>query len=161
MLSLRDLQYCYLCKVLFVLFIPLQTFFWSLDYINLVYKLCIKFWKCHDTQTFLYWSVFSIDIIERLFSTFCQFLNFFFWSVNYMSRVNKFYNFFLTFSETEAKCIFKGFWYFHLWKVQFQLSSTVLDFFPLVSNKLLKSLFCPDAQKLKHQLIIETFQYCY
>ena len=80
--------------------------------------------------------------IERLFSTVCFFLSYFSWSVNYMSRVSKFHYFFLTCSETEARCIFKGFWYCHLWKVQYQFSNIFLALFHLVCQ-LLKSLFSP------------------
>ena len=32
-------------------FLPSQTFFWSVNCKNLVYKLCITFWKCQNTQT--------------------------------------------------------------------------------------------------------------
>ena len=39
------------------------------------------------------------------------------------------YNFFLTCSETEARFVFAGFWNCHLWKVQFQLSSTFFSLF--------------------------------
>ena len=44
--------------------------------------------------------------MERLFSTVCYFLSHFCWSVNYLSPVSKFHIFFLTCSETEARCIF-------------------------------------------------------
>ena len=48
MSRLETLYYCYLWKVLFVLF---QTFFWSVNCGNLVYKLCITFWICQYTRT--------------------------------------------------------------------------------------------------------------
>ena len=47
-----------------------------------------------------YTNIFYIGVywvltwIERLVSTVCYFLSYFFWSVNYMSRVSKFHNFF-------------------------------------------------------------------
>ena len=78
--------------------------------------------------------------------TISDFLSHSTWSVNYMSRVSKFHNFFLTCSETEARCIFEGFYYCHLWKVQFQLSRTFFSFF--------SSFF-------HHEFIFESFQYCY
>ena len=45
-----------------------------------------------------------------------------------MSWVCKSNNLFLTFSETEAKFIFEGFWYCHLRKVQFQRFTAFLTF---------------------------------
>ena len=68
--------------------------------------------------------------MERLFSTAGYFLSHFCRLVKYVSQVSKFHNFYLTCSETEAKCIFEGFLYCHLWKVQFQLFSTFFSFFP-------------------------------
>ena len=56
-----------------------------------------------------YWNVFSTGINGKLFSTVCYFLSHFCWSVNYVSRVSKFHNFFLTCSETVARCIFERF----------------------------------------------------
>ena len=49
-----------------------------------------------------------LTYIERFISTVCCFFNFICWSVNSMSRVSKFNNFFLTFTETEARFIFEG-----------------------------------------------------
>ena len=40
-------------------------FFWSVDYANLVYKLCITFSKCQDTHC-LYWSVFTTNINRKI-----------------------------------------------------------------------------------------------
>ena len=67
--------------------------------------------------------------MERSFLTICSFLNHFCWSVNYMSRVSKFNNFFVICSEIKARRIIEGFQYCFLWKVQFQLSSTFSSFF--------------------------------
>ena len=36
----------YLCP-----FVPFQTFFWSMNCTDLMYKLWTTFWKCQDTQT--------------------------------------------------------------------------------------------------------------
>ena len=143
----QTLQYCYLWKVLFVLFVALQTFFWSVNCTNTVYKLCNKFWKCQDTQTLLilecvqYWHKQKdyFQLFNRYpLSYFCWILLTFL--LNYRSRVSIFHNFFLTCSETEAICIFESFEYCHLWKVQLQLSSAFLAFFHLAC-KLLKLLF--------------------
>ena len=93
---------CYLWKVLFVLFVPFQNFFWSVNCENLVYKLCITFWRCQDIQT--------LFILECIFGKFnCNFPLFFLtlflsglqivqvtfvvlfcWSVNSMSWVSEF-----------------------------------------------------------------------
>ena len=89
--------------------------------------------------------------MERLFSTVSYFLSHFWWSVNYMSRVSKFHNFFLTYLETEARCIFErlDLWpvlileIFSCWdnkKGQFQYLVTLLVVFFLVC-KLHKSGF--------------------
>ena len=69
-----------------------------------------------------------LPYIERLFSSVCYFLSYFCWLVKCMSRVNKFHNFFLSYLEAGARSIFEGFSYCHLWKVQFQVSSTFLAF---------------------------------
>ena len=78
----------------------------------------------------LYWMVFSNNIYRKknypmvcfLFSHIC-------WSVHCMSWVSKFYNFFRTCSETEARFIFERFKYCPLWKVNFQLSGIFLALF--------------------------------
>ena len=97
-------------------------FFWSVNYV-------LHFASVKVHKHCLYWNVCSTDINGKLFSTVCYFLSHFCWSVNYVSWVSKVHNFLLTCSETEARCIFKGFQYCHLWKVQFQLSSTCFSFF--------------------------------
>ena len=50
-----------------------------------------------------------LTYIERFISTVCCFLRYICWSVNCMSWVSKFNNFFLTCTETEARFIFEGF----------------------------------------------------
>ena len=98
------------------------SFFLSVNYTNMVYILCITFWKYQETQTLFileYIQYWHIERLSRLsfFICFC-------WSVNCMSQVSKFHNFFLAFSETEARFIYESLQYCHLQKVQFQLAST-------------------------------------
>ena len=50
-----------------------------------------------------------LTYIERFISTVCYFFSYICWSVNCMSWVSKFNNFFLTCTETEARFIFEGF----------------------------------------------------
>ena len=50
-----------------------------------------------------------LTYIERFFSTVCCFFCYICWSVNCMSWVSKLNNFFLTYTETEARFIFEGF----------------------------------------------------
>ena len=50
------------------------------------------------------------------------------WSVNCMSWISKFNNFFLKCTETEARFIFEGFKHCPLWKVYFQYFYTFLVF---------------------------------
>ena len=69
-----------------------------------------------------------LTYMQRFFSTVCCFSTYICWSVNCMSWVSKFHNFFLTGSETEARFIFEGFKYWPLWKVNFQLPGTFLAF---------------------------------
>ena len=71
----------------------------------------------------------ALICIERLFSTVWYFLNYFCWSVKYMSRPSKFLQIFYDMQNTEAKLIFESFYHWHLWKVQFQLSNNFLGFF--------------------------------
>ena len=69
-------------------------FFWSGNYVNLVYKIFITFCKCQDTPTLFilkgsyYWH------IERFFSTVCCFFGCICCSVNCMRWVSKFKIFF-------------------------------------------------------------------
>ena len=71
----------------------------------------------------------ALICIERLFSTVWYFLNYFCWSVKYMSRPSKFLQIFYDMQNTEGKLIFERFYHWHLWKVQFQLSNSFLGFF--------------------------------
>ena len=98
--------------------------FWSVNYTNLVYKLCITTWKCSIHKHGLFYNLFSTDIYERLISTACYFFQLFF----AVSRVSKFHNFFLTCLETEASFTFEGFQCCYLCKADFQMSSTFLTF---------------------------------
>ena len=66
---------------------------------------------------------------QFLVSTACCFFNYICWSVNCMSWVSKFNNFFLRCTETETRFIFEFFKYCALWKVHFQHSGTFLAFF--------------------------------
>ena len=50
-----------------------------------------------------------LTYIERFFSTVWCFFSYICWSVNCISWVSKFNNFFLTCTETEARFIFEGF----------------------------------------------------
>ena len=50
-----------------------------------------------------------LTYIERFISTVCCFFSYICLSVDYMSWVSKFNNFFLTYRETEARFIFEGF----------------------------------------------------
>ena len=50
-----------------------------------------------------------LTYIERFISTVCCFFSYICWSVNCMSWVSKFNNFFLICTETEARFIFEGF----------------------------------------------------
>ena len=76
-----------------------------------------------------------------------------------MNQVSKFYNFFLTWSETKARCIFEGFYYCHLWKVQYQLSSNFLAFFHQIF-KLLQSNYSPFFLVIKLYELSFWFQRC-
>ena len=77
----------------------------------------------------LYWKVFSTDIYRRIiFNGFCLF-SYICWSVNCMSWVSKFHNFFPTCSETVVRFIFESLKYCPLWKVHFQLSGIFIAFF--------------------------------
>ena len=75
-------------------------FFWSVNCANMVYKLCITFLKCQcqDTKNIFVFFFIGVYLVltwmERFFSTACYFLSYYCWSVNCMSRVNKFHNFF-------------------------------------------------------------------
>ena len=81
----------------------------SVNSANLVHKL-LHFENVKIHKHFLYWKVFSTDIyIERFVSTVYFFFSHICWSVNCMSWVCKFNNFFMTCTETEARFAFEGF----------------------------------------------------
>ena len=70
-----------------------------------------------------------LTYIERSFLIVCYFLSYFCQSVNFMSSVSKFHNFFPTCWEIEKWFIFEVFFqYCCLWKFQFQFSSSFLAF---------------------------------
>ena len=79
---------------------------------------------------------------QFLVSTACCFFNYICWSVNCMSWVSKFNNFFLRCTETETRFIFEFFKYCALWKVHFQHSNTFLTFLSGLSVVQGKSLIC-------------------
>ena len=72
--------------------------------------------------------------IERFFSTACCFFSYICQSVNCMSWISKFHNFFLTCAEIKARFIFEGFKNCPLWEVHFQHSGTFLVFFIWSAN---------------------------
>ena len=81
-------QYCYLSKVRFVLFVPIQTFFWSANCTILVCKLCLLFQTILDLWPVLMLEIFSCwDIKKGQFQFLVSFLVVFFWSVNCTKQV--------------------------------------------------------------------------
>ena len=104
----ETLQYCYLCKVVFVLFVPFQTFFWFVNCKNLFYNLCIAFWKCQDTHC-LYWSVFSTEINRKIIFN-CLLLLKQVLLVSWLCELSQgIPEFFLLCSETKARFTIEGF----------------------------------------------------
>ena len=125
----------YLLKISFV-FILIESsiatlsyffifFFWSLNYENMVYILYVTFGKCQDTQTLfgIYLVMIYIERLPRLSFFIC-----FYWSINCMSQVSKFHDFFWH-AQKLKRFVFESLYFCHLWKVQFQLSSTFLKRF--------------------------------
>ena len=100
-------------------------FFWSINYSNLVYKVCITFWKCQDTQTLF---MLQVLIYRKTYFNSLLLFSYICWSVNCMSWISKFNNFFLKCTETEARFIFVGFKHCPLWKIYFQYFYTFLVF---------------------------------
>ena len=80
-----------------------------------------------------------LTYIERFISTVCCFFSYICWSVNCMSWVSKFNNFFLTCRETEARFIFEGFNIVLYGK--FISDSPILFLFFYLVCKLFKGLF--------------------
>ena len=140
--------------------------------IHLVYELCFyilevpRYTNIVDIGAYL-----ILTYIERLFSVVCYFLSYFCYFVNCMSQVGKFHNCFQICSEIEASFIFEGFYYCHLWKVQFQFSSSFLAFFIwsvsfpshflsqflMLINCMSRVFDFRDVQKLEHKFTLETF----
>ena len=80
--------YCYLSKVRFVLFVPIQTFSWSANCTFLVCKLCLLFQAILDLWPVLILESFSSwDIKKGQFQFLVTFLAVFFWSVNCTNQV--------------------------------------------------------------------------
>ena len=125
---------------------------WSVNY-------ALHFGSVKIHKHCLYWSVFSADINGNIILNCLLLLKIFLLVSNYMNQVSKFYNFFLTWSETKARCIFEGFYYCHLWKVQYQLSSNFLAFFHQIF-KLLKSNYSPFFLVIKLHELSFWFQRC-
>ena len=87
-LYLRVFQYCYLSKVRFLLFVPIQTFFWSANCTIVVCKLCLLFQTILDLWSVLILEIFSCwDIKKGQFEFLFPFLVVFFWSVNCANQV--------------------------------------------------------------------------
>ena len=84
--------------------------------------------------------------IERFISTSCCFFSYMCWSVNCMSWVSKFNNFFLTCTETEARFIFKDFNI--VLYGNFISDSPKLFSFSLSACKSFKGLFQPLSQSV-------------
>ena len=77
--------------------------------------------------------------IERFISTSCCFFSYMCWSVNCMSWVSKFNNFFLTCTETDAKFIFEC---FNIVLFEIFISDSLIHFlFVYLVCKLYKGLF--------------------
>ena len=57
---LETFQYCYLQKVIFVLFVPIQTFFWSVNFLSLIYKLYLLFY----IYILYLWAVLILDVFS-------------------------------------------------------------------------------------------------
>ena len=56
-----------------------------------------------------------VTYIETFFSTVCCFFSYIGWSVNCLNWVGKFHNFFLTYSQTEAKHDMINLFYYEYW----------------------------------------------
>ena len=111
---------------------------WSVNYANLVYKL-LYFENVKIHKHCLYWKVLVMTYIKRFISTVCCFFSYICWSVNCLSWVSKFNNFFLTCRETEVRFIFEGFNIVLYGK--FISDSPILFLFFYLVCKLCKGLF--------------------
>ena len=90
---------------------------WSINYANLVHNYYIL--KMSRYTNIVYIGRYLVlTYIERFATTVCCFFSYICWSVNCMSWVSKFNNFFLTCTETEARFIFQGFNVWHVRKLR-------------------------------------------
>ena len=82
-------KYCHLSKFQIVLFLPIQTFFWSSNCTILVCKLCHLFQTILDLWSVLIFETFSSwNIKKGQFQFLVTFLAIFFWSVNCTSALH-------------------------------------------------------------------------
>ena len=75
-------------------FYHFRLFSGFLNCTNLVYNLCITFWKSKINKPCLYCSIFTTDINRKIILNCLYYLSYYCWSVTYISRVSKFHNFF-------------------------------------------------------------------
>ena len=121
------------------------------------YVLCFGRVKIH--KRCLYLSVFSTDINGKIiFNCLVLYRPFLLVSKLYQ-LVSKFHNF-LTCSETEARCIFEGFLYCHLWKVQFELLQYFFEHFFIWSVNCSNQFFSPFWLVSKLDKLNLWFQRC-
>ena len=92
----------------------------------------------------LYWKVFSTEIYRKFFLTVWCFFSFVCWSVDCISWVTKFKNFFLTCMEIQARFIFEALMMLFM-ESSFSTLRYSFLFFHLVC-KLFKGLFRPLCQ---------------
>ena len=85
---------------------------WSINY-------SLRFGSVKIHKHCLYWKLFITDIYSKIFFSSLLFFSYICWSVNCMSWMSKFHNFFLTCTETEARFIFEGFKCCPLWEFHF------------------------------------------
>ena len=71
-------------------------------------KYCILKMSRYANIVYIGWYL-ALAYIERFISAICSFFSYICWSVNCMSLVSKFNNFFLTCTETVARFIFEDF----------------------------------------------------
>ena len=109
---------------------------WSINY---------SFLKHQDTNILYIGRYLALTYRESFFFNSLLIFSYISLSVNCMSWVSKFHNFFQTCSETEARFIFEIFKYCPFWKNSFHLSGTFFSFFQLFC-KLFKRPFQPLCQ---------------
>ena len=80
---LQIFQYCYLQQDQIVLFVPIQTFFWSVNCTILACKLCFIFNVILNLWSVLILEIFNVlDIKKSQLQFLVTFVAVFFWSVN-------------------------------------------------------------------------------